>query len=274
MFKYLGMTFISYGFYVLYTGIYAFAKGYGFLLLTQASVVSFVVLFVGGWFVRIHDEKMMYLKHDRAQALVESKTQAIPSNLVMYLRPFDSTNKYFINSEWMNIFSEYGFSYDASDDIEMLISKSLQRKYEFVALGKPGEHRGAGRILVNEEDWKEQVERLSKGSLFILIIPSHKEGTLWEIEMIMNNGLLDKTIFIIPPLNRLLYTCGSNDEHLSRRKTQEACEELGLSLPMNEQDGGIYKVVKINGQDALIKKQFPKISIRQWRNTIIEISKK
>lgn len=273
MFKILGLTIISYGLYVLYTGIYAFSKGYALLLLTQASVVSFVVLFVGGWFVRIHDEKMMYLKHDRAQALVESKTQAIPSNLVMYLRPFDSTNKYFINSEWMNIFSEYGLSYDVSDDIEMLISKSLQRKYEFVALGKPGEHRGAGRILVNEKDWKEQVERLSKGSLFILIIPSHKEGTLWEIEMIMNNGLLDKTIFVIPPLNGLLYTCESNVEHLSREKTQEACEGLGLRLLMTEQDGGMYKVVKKDGKDKLVKKPFPKLSIKQWRNTIIDIYK-
>ncbi|MEW8050052.1 MAG: hypothetical protein AB2809_06700 [Candidatus Thiodiazotropha sp.] len=273
MFKLLGATFISYGLYVLYTGINAFAKGYGILLLIQASVVSFVVLFVGGWFVRIHDEKMMYLKHKRVQSLAESKTQEIPSNLVMYLRPFDSTNKYFINTDWMNVFSEYGLSYDASDDIEMFISKSLERKYEFVALGKPGEHRGAGRILVNENDWKEQVERLAKGSLFILIIPSHKEGTLWEIEMIINNDLLDKTIFIIPPLNGVLYTCESNVEHLLRKKTQEACEELGLRLPMTEQDGGMYKVVKKEGQDKLIKKPFPQLSIKQWRNTIIDISK-
>ncbi|WP_316365368.1 hypothetical protein [Candidatus Thiodiazotropha sp. CDECU1] len=272
MFKILGMTFIFYGLYVLFTGIDAFAKGYGLLILIQASVASFVVLFVGWWFVSIHDEHMMYLKHKRVQALVESKTQAIPSNLVMYLRPFDSTNKYFINTEWMNMFSEVGFSYDASDDIEMLISKSLQRKYEFVALGKPGEHRGAGRILVDENEWKAQVERLSIGSLFILIIPSYKEGTLWEIEMIINNDLLYKTIFIIPPLDGVFYTFKSNVEYLSRKKTQQACEELGLRLPMTEQVGGIYKVAKKNGQDKLIIKKFPKISIKQWRNTIIEIS--
>jgi hypothetical protein len=69
-----------------------------------------------------------------------------------------------------------------------------------IGLGRPGEAIGAGRILTSEEEWKTIAARMIDQAMYIICIPSSHAGTLWEIDRIVECGLLSKTFFIMPRL--------------------------------------------------------------------------
>jgi hypothetical protein len=68
-----------------------------------------------------------------------------------------------------------------------------------VALGKPGEVQGVGRILMTESTWKVAASELLRHSSLILCIPSSHPGTVWELDEIIHNGYLSKAVFLMPP---------------------------------------------------------------------------
>jgi len=69
-----------------------------------------------------------------------------------------------------------------------------------IGLGLPGEQVGAGRIQTTDESWQTEFLRLASGARLILLIPSLRKGTAWELNTILGDvTLLSKTIFIIPP---------------------------------------------------------------------------
>jgi hypothetical protein len=66
-------------------------------------------------------------------------------------------------------------------DFETSMAYNLAPMMPMIALGHPGEAIGAGRIFTTEEHWKEEILRLIENASLILLIPSHHEGTQWEI---------------------------------------------------------------------------------------------
>lgn len=68
-----------------------------------------------------------------------------------------------------------------------------------VALGKPGEVQGVGRILVDENAWRISVSELMRRASLIICIPSSHPGTIWELDEIINNKYLTKVVFLMPP---------------------------------------------------------------------------
>jgi hypothetical protein len=71
-----------------------------------------------------------------------------------------------------------------------------------IALGRPGEHVGAGRIETSDATWKADITRMIEASEMALCVPSATEGTLWELDFLVKRDLLDKTVFIMPPATR------------------------------------------------------------------------
>ena len=68
-----------------------------------------------------------------------------------------------------------------------------------MALGKPGEVSGVGRLLIDEESWRVKVAELMRRSSLIFCIPSDHPGTKWELDEIVSKGYLSKVIFLMPP---------------------------------------------------------------------------
>ena len=68
-----------------------------------------------------------------------------------------------------------------------------------VALGRPHETFGAGRILTDDQTWQKKITRLMEAAKIILLIPSSHSGTLWEFEHIYHSNLIEKCIFVMPP---------------------------------------------------------------------------
>ena len=81
---------------------------------------------------------------------------------------------------------------------ESLIS-GFKRIMPILALGKPGEAQGVGRILTDENSWKAAISELLRHSSLIICIPSGHPGSLWELTEIIQNGYLSKAVFLMPP---------------------------------------------------------------------------
>ncbi|TCG06567.1 hypothetical protein BZM27_25525 [Paraburkholderia steynii] len=185
----------------------------------------------------------------------------------MYLRPFDSTNAFQITYEHTNFFSAETWNRDGFDDIERLISQALNPTAPVVALGKPGEHRGAGRIETADDDWKELLERLVKRSIFILMIPSHHTGTFWEIQLINTGGFLDKTLFVMPPSNNGWYVSRIDNIASIWQETQKACLTIDLRLPDHVKEGMIFRIS--NG--TIMTKPLPISNPIAWTKAIEDL---
>ncbi len=72
----------------------------------------------------------------------------------------------------------------------------------------------------------------------ILIIPSHREGTLWEIATLRERGYIEKTIFIMPP---------EMDFHGAKysadwQKTVAAAREYDVEFPNHIAAGVLFRL--------------------------------
>jgi len=68
----------------------------------------------------------------------------------------------------------------------------------------------------------------------ILLIPSHRPGTLWELDHLEKEGLLGRTVFVMPPGARR-FTWRSHWAHARR-----GMGPLGAALPRYEGPGMLF----------------------------------
>jgi len=75
-------------------------------------------------------------------------------------------------------------------EFERKLLKATKRIVSVLALGKPGEQVGIGRIFTDEEEWRATATTLIDQAACVLCIPSAKTSTLWEIDFILTNNHL------------------------------------------------------------------------------------
>lgn len=132
---------------------------------------------------------------------------ASPGKYCLYLRPFTSTGEVptcVLHSTMLARLPTGKPLPPTQDrrtvDFEQLLAGALDSYSPLIGLGLPGEQVGAGRIHISDENWQPEFRRLAAGALFILMIPSTRQGTAWELNTILEDlALLSKTVFIIPP---------------------------------------------------------------------------
>jgi hypothetical protein len=78
------------------------------------------------------------------------------------------------------------------------LEAGLNKKAPLIALGARGETVGAARILLSEEVWQQYAALLMEQASVIYCCPSRHVGTQWELNYLIDNKLLHKTVFIIP----------------------------------------------------------------------------
>jgi uncharacterized membrane protein YgcG len=97
---------------------------------------------------------------------------------------------------------------------------------------------GAGRILTTDEHWKEEILRLVENASRIMLIPSHREGTQWEIARLKEMDHFGKTVFAMPPA--LPFGSGSYADEWNRAAF--ALTSIGLTLPLHYAAGLLFKL--------------------------------
>ena len=146
----------------------------------------------------------------------------LPTDFALYLRAFMTTNKFIMNGM----------------DLETILAYSIAPTLPVIALGQPGEHLGAGRIQTSDEHWQEEIIRLFENAKLIIIIPSHREGTLWEINNLKQRNYLQKTVFIMPP--EMNFYGKPYSETWNKAVTSAAA--CGVALPNHFPKGLIFKL--------------------------------
>jgi hypothetical protein len=195
------------------------------------------------------EQRFAQRNRDRAAKLVALEV-TLPRKLqrtpfCLYLRPFSSTGRLpVVTASLTTQFRTpvIGRDYRTTTaneitDLETLLARALVFALPLVALGRPGEQVGAGRIRTTEEDWWTRFLLLARNAAAIIVLPSRNAGTKRELETIFAKPeLLSKTAFIIPP---------GPDRTGAAEVLEEVC---GKALPDEPQSNRFGRVIESNGR--------------------------
>lgn len=171
---------------------------------------------------------------------IEALAEGHPPSFALYLRPFKLTGRIAFDNPAAALQAgnpfHMPFAHDDRLDIERLVAEALDPDLPLVALGRPGEHMGAGRIAVDDAVWQDAVRLLAEASELIVLLPYPAAGTLWEVEHVIGAGLLGKTALLMPPA-----TTGLEAETAA---FWEECRRIvearhGVQLPAWRAEGGL-----------------------------------
>ncbi len=200
------------------------------------SIVSFCIAMLFGLAAWWTYHKYKAASQDRrdwdAALLFNAVKSGNVKTFCVFLRPFYVTNQ----------ISETTYTYSGSPpqnlqtyELEDAFIRAFDTIMPVVALGKPGEVFGVGRILVDENAWKKSASELMRRASLILCIPSMRPGSQWELDLIIQNGYLNKTVFLMPPE---FYKRDKQDWTLVR----EHMRNNGLTIPRYISHGMFFSI--------------------------------
>ncbi len=97
-------------------------------------------------------------------------------------------------SDWLDNLDDMTLNY-----LEGILRWSSRKLGVLIAVGRPGEAFGAGRVETEEVSWRDTVAGLMERATVIFVVPVDRPGTIWEIEQVVGKGYLSKTVFLITP---------------------------------------------------------------------------
>lgn len=147
----------------------------------------------------------------------------------LYLRPFDLTGriKVKLKRPKLSFISRLPPEAEKSD-IELQFEEALRPVAPLVGLGRRGVGLGAGKIETDDATWREKVAMLAKAAKLILIVPGASESVQWELNHLLDNGLLTKTVFFMPP------STGPSSPSIDWTELVRVNAAMGLHLPDRE----------------------------------------
>jgi len=156
----------------------------------------------------------------------------------LYLRAFETTGKLHVplylrvrrKCVWVG-------QRQVTDDLESYVTLAVGGRAPLIALGKPGEAIGAGRILTEEEHWQADIVNLMRRAKGILIVPSDREGTVWEMDTLKREELFSKVVFIMPPTSK-----GEFDTFRRWEAAKCAMAVNGLEAPEHQDRGLLFRL--------------------------------
>lgn len=132
---------------------------------------------------------------------------------------------------------DYGADESGVSNLETTIARALESTAPLVRVG--GSRRlGAGQIDVDKSEWQNAVTTLCAQAKTVILVPSHREGLLWEIDLLIANDLWCKTIFVMPPTRlgnrRRIYSWWQMAQGVFRDK--------GIQLPDYRPNGMLFRL--------------------------------
>jgi hypothetical protein len=178
----------------------------------------------------------LYGQHDRdlrAQRVFEALRRGdTPPAYTVYLRPFASTGEIEdvrIGTPGMGL-GVTGVQIELEEQIE----RAVRELGPLVALGQPLEHIGAGRIPVLEHEWRDAIKLIVSKARLIILLPSSRAGTLEEVAMLIDGGLIDRTVLIDPPN---LGDSKKFNQAAEWAQVREAFARRGFDIPDDSRSG-------------------------------------
>lgn len=230
-------------------------------------VLALVLLALGIW-LRGRLIKLRQTENDRMAQRIMSEFRADPTVLTaefyLYLRAFESTGKLHVPLYLRLRKISIGLFQLVTNDTESYVSNAVRSIAPLIALGRPGEAIGAGRIVTEDANWMADILILMRRAKAIFLVPAGRPGTLWEIETLKREGLLNKVILIMPPRTK-----GGIYTKERWEAARQALASHGLEAPEHQERGLLFEV----GPDGKVSNVEPMLlnSARQVRKSIKRI---
>jgi hypothetical protein len=200
---------------------------------------SFAVVTVIGGLIHLGEAKYVQRARDRKAAeMSEAVMTGHAPPYFLYLRPFFLTRRMDLaNPKHAQIPTTVNFYSEGKKiDLETMLERAVRKYGILLALGQPGEMLGAGRLAVDDKEWKERFEALAVAAECIFVIPSHTTGCKWEIEWLRGHAYLSRSVFIMPPkLDRQKV-----DIEQRWRQAASALVGSGINLPIYNPSGLLF----------------------------------
>lgn len=136
-----------------------------------------------------------------ASLAVKAMSGAPTKRFFLYLRPFWTTSLLRFDKRERRIYEmPYWGNRDHDADFEFALREAMAKFGPMIALGRPGEHVGVGRLQTTDENWFEIASVLVDRAALVFCVPGPEEGTLQEIKYILgDDDRRRKSVFLYPP---------------------------------------------------------------------------
>lgn len=193
---------------------------------------------------RRHDDRAQAVRDKHAATILEAVQRGDSVYFAVYLRSF------WITGNALTSYSEYAdaISGDFIDysrrDFEYVLAAATQETTPLIGLGRLGEAIGIGRIETDDTQWKDNVKMLCRAAHHIYVSPLDTEGTRWEMQFLKDEGLLEKSVFVMPPSNSSFNKSELGQKWNSARIAYDA---IGIQIPEYSSYGQLFRIDK-NGR--------------------------
>ena len=208
---------------------------------TLAVILLGLGLLLLGMWSRGRLFSLLQAQNDRSAQRVMSELRTDPRAPVpefyLYLRAFETTGRLHLPLYLRLRKLSTGLQGFVTNDLESYITAAVRRIAPLIALGHPGETIGAGRIVTEDANWTADIVTLMNRSKAILLVPSSRPGTLWEMDTLKREGLLGKVIFIMPPRTK-----GDFDTKERWEVSRQTLNNHGLEAPEYHKRGLLFAV--------------------------------
>ena len=164
---------------------------------------------------------------------LRSSTPLPVKRFAVYARPFNSTDQ--LTTQNMDLAWIPGQT-PTHIDLETKLTRALQGRLHTVALGRPGEMMGSGRIDVAESEWQSAFVLLASNAALVLLLPSSRAGTHWETEWLLKNAR-DRLLLIMP-----MSPTPSQSYRGEWEKAGVTLSQIGVELPPYDDRGAIFRI--------------------------------
>jgi hypothetical protein len=220
---------------IIVVGMIGNMGDWSFWLILKGTLVASAFAALSAWANSVSSREPQKPVDTRAQDIWRDVQQGKRPRFHLYLRPFDITNKVRVPNRRRSpdLFNPVHYEELRTTDFESILEDASP--LPLIALGRPGEAVGAGRISTTEETWWDVFLSLAKSAEKLFVVPSDKSGTKREIEWLKASGNLKKCIFLCPP-GRVNVQSDSNPDW------DKAASGLGIQLATYSSLGKLFRV--------------------------------
>jgi hypothetical protein len=111
---------------------------------------------------------------------------------------------------------------------------------DVIALARRGEHVGAAAIEVGDPEWRGTANLLARHASVLYLVVDCTPGTLWELKLLLNTGLIGRTILMMPPDSGQRSAKSRMD--LRWDKARELARTIGLQFPLYDPEGQLFTI--------------------------------
>lgn len=166
------------------------------------------------------------------------------SDFALYLRPFFADRRFALTGDGSLDYNAVRFG--GTKSLEGLVADALDTQKTLLAIGGLHSGRGPGRVVVPDDQWQAVFQQLAHAAPMIVAMPFAQSATAWEIKTLAEGGLLNKVMFVVPPLNTRMRgqfrgqktKTTADIYNASRRQFRDA----GILMPELGEWGGIFRI--------------------------------